>query len=189
MALVTGKLDRGRPTLEEALAFVFIAVGVAEALDLSYLLTAVSMGAVVSNLATSHEHTFREIEGIEWPFLVVFFVLSGASMEPAGPGGSAMIAVGAYVALRTSARVVAGWTGSRLGGLERRAGILGLGLLPQAGVALGLVLVVAERIPEVGTQALPVVILGTVVFEVVGPVVTRAVLRQLGETGRREVGS
>lgn len=180
MALATGRLSKGKPTVEEALAFVLIAVGLCELLGLSYLLTAVAMGAAVSNVAVNHAHSFRQIEGIEWPFLVIFFVLSGASMEPIGALGS-VAAVSIYVTLRLLARTIAGGLGARLSGMGPEAGILGFALLPQAGVALGLVLVVAERIPEVGAQALPVVVLGTIVFEVGGPLVTRGVLRRLGE--------
>ena len=151
-----------------------------EELGLSYLLTAVSMGAVVSNVATEHQHTFREIENVEWPFLALFFVLSGASLEPDGLVGSLYV-VAAYVGLRVLARVIAGALGTKLSNMPGDTRVLGLALLPQAGVALGLVLVVAERVPDVGVQALPVVLLGTVVFEVCGPLVTRGVLRRLGE--------
>ena len=49
-------------------------------------------------------------------------------------------------------------------------------LLPQAGVALGMALVAAQHLPHVGAAILPVVVAATVVFELVGPVATRAAL-------------
>lgn len=101
-------------------------------------------------------------------------------MEPDGLVGSLYV-VAAYVGLRVLARVIAGALGTNLSNMPSDTRVLGLALLPQAGVALGLVLVVAERVPDVGVQALPVVLLGPVVFEVCGPLVTRGVLRRLGE--------
>ena len=51
----------------------------------------------------------------------------------------------------------------------------------QAGVALGMALVVQRRNPEIGIVVLPVVIAATVLFEIVGPVLTRLALRRVGE--------
>lgn len=180
MAGTTGWLARGKPTAAEGIGFVLIASGLADALELPYLLTAVTMGAVVTNVARHHEIAFRQIEGIEWPFLVVFFVLSGATID-AGALSGALPALAAYIGFRLLSRVVAGQLGARVGRMETRARWVGFALLPQAGVALGLVLVVAQRLPEVGRPAQAVVVLGTVVFEVFGPILTRAVLRHAGE--------
>jgi hypothetical protein len=58
---------------------------------------------------------------------------------------------------------------------------MGPALLPQAGVAIGMALVVLDRFPELGDTILPVMIGSTVVFELVGPVLTRLALVRLGE--------
>lgn len=184
LALVSRGLDKEEPTLAEALAAVLLAVGLSEWLGLSYLLTAVAMGTVVATASGGGVRSFRDVEGIEWPFLVVFFVLSGASIAPAGLSGT-LPAVAAYVVLRVLSRLVAGWLGARIARADPAANGIGLALLPQAGVALGLVLVVSERIPAVGEQALPVVVLGTIVFEVGGPVLTRRFLQRVGEAPRQ----
>ncbi|MCA9032435.1 MAG: hypothetical protein KDA66_16575, partial [Planctomycetaceae bacterium] len=54
-------------------------------------------------------------------------------------------------------------------------------LLPQAGVALGLALMVSERLPDTRSVILPLAISTTVVFEIIGPLVTRWHLKQAGE--------
>ncbi len=169
MAAVTGRLTPGEPTRMEALGFVLLSCGLASWLGLSYLLTAVAMGAAVANLATHHETTFRELEAIETPFLVLFFVLSGATADvTADP--EVWLLVTAYLTLRTLGRIAGGWVGVRSSDPERGAAI-GFALLPQAGVALGMTLVAVERLPELA-WALPVVVLSTVVFESLGPVAT-----------------
>jgi hypothetical protein len=56
-----------------------------------------------------------------------------------------------------------------------------MALLPQAGVALGMALVAAQHFPELGETIFPVVIGATVLFEVIGPILTRIALVHSGE--------
>jgi Kef-type K+ transport system membrane component KefB len=184
LALLTGRVRPGEPTLAEALGAVLLCGGVAKWLDVSFLLAAMVMGAVVANLARHHRRPFRAIEGIEWPFMVLFFVLAGASFRLDGLGALGGLAVG-YLVLRTVGRLAGGWLGARLLGRDgawRRW--TGLALLPQAGVALGMALVVAQRFPELGRAIVPAVVATTVLFELVGPILTRRALEEVGETGR-----
>jgi Kef-type K+ transport system membrane component KefB len=150
-------------------------------LRVSYVLAAVVMGAVVANVASHHERPFREIEGIEWPFLVIFFLLAGASLEL-----SALTAVGwigaAYILLRTLGKVVGAGLGvTAVGGSSGHARWLGVALLPQAGVALGLALLADQQLPESGGDVLAIVVGATVVFELIGPLGTRLALERAEE--------
>lgn len=179
-AFLSGRLQPGRPVLEEALGLVLLCAGLGVWLEVSYLLAAVVMGIMVANLASHHERPFREIEGVEWPFLVVFFLLAGATLEL-----SALIAVGwigvGYVLLRTLGKLGGAWLGVRLVGESRsRARWLGIALLPQAGVALGLALLAEQQLPGTGADILAIVVGATVVFELIGPVGTRLALEREG---------
>jgi Kef-type K+ transport system membrane component KefB len=80
-ANLTGRIKAGQPLLMEALGLVFICGGLAFWLDVSFLIAAMVMGATIANLAKHHERPFHAIEGVEWPFLLLFFVLAGASFE------------------------------------------------------------------------------------------------------------
>jgi DNA ligase D-like protein (predicted 3'-phosphoesterase) len=158
---------------------VLLCAGLGLALGVSFLIAAVTMGVVVANLAAHHTRPFHEIEGIEWPFLVVFFVLAGASLELEALEAVSLLAAG-YIVLRTLGKILGSWIGGILAGLpalERRW--LGFGMLPQAGVALGLALLVEERFPEIGVDVLPIVVVSTVFFELVGPVLTRMAVQQV----------
>ncbi len=181
MAYLTGRIRRGQPTLAEALGLVFLCGGLALWLDVSFLLAAMVMGAVVANLARHHQHAFHEIRHIEWPFMILFFVLAGANLDL-----SALWAVGgltaAYIALRMAGRLLGGVLGSALLGRQDVAGHwVGMALMPQAGVALGMALVAAQQFPQVGDSILPVVVGGTVFFELFGPLLTRLAVRRSGE--------
>ena len=181
MAWLTGRVRPGEPTLAEALGGVFLCSGLALMLEVSYLLACVTLGTVVANTARHHERPFRAIEGVEWPLLILFFVLAGASLDVAAL--PAMGGVGlAYVLLRAAGRVAGAWIGSRAArapaSFERW---MGLALMPQAGVALGMALVASQRMPELAELILPVTIATTAFFELVGPVLTRLALRRVGE--------
>ncbi len=177
-AYLTGRLRPGRPVLEEAFGLVLLCAGLGVWLEVSYLLAAVVMGAVVANLASHHERPFREIESIEWPFLVVFFLLAGASLELSAVGAVGWIGLG-YILLRTLGKVAGAWLGvTAVGGASGRARWLGVALLPQAGVALGLALLADQQLPQAGGDVLAIVVGATVVFELVGPLGTRLALER-----------
>jgi Kef-type K+ transport system membrane component KefB len=181
-AYLTGRLAPGQPMLMEALGLVFICGAAALALEVSFLIAVMVMGAVIANLAKHHEYPFHEIENIEWPFLVVFFVLAGASLEI-----DALLNLGVAGVVYIIARAVGKLSGARLGAAVSRSDPsvqrwLGLALLPQAGVAVGMALLAIGRFPEFRHIILPVVIGTTVVFELVGPVCTRAAIRYSDET-------
>ena len=176
-AFATGRVSLGDPTLAEALGLVFLCLGAARWLEVSFLLAAVVMGAVVANLASHHNRPFHAIEHIQWPFMLVFFLLAGAALEL-----EALPAVGwlgaAYVVARVAGRLLGASAGARWRGMGAGTGPwLGVALLPQAGIAVGMALVAAQRFPERADVLLSVVLASTVVFEILGPPVTRLALQ------------
>jgi Kef-type K+ transport system membrane component KefB len=177
-AYVTGRLDPGEPTLAEALGVVFLCGGLAMWLNVSFLLAAMSLGATVASLAKHHRRPFHAIEGIEWPFMILFFLLAGASIE-VGVLASIGLLVLAYALLRVGGIVLGATVGATLAGASGEIRTwLGVALLPQAGVALGMALVAAERFPQRAEEILPVAIAATAVFELVGPVFTRLAIQR-----------
>jgi Kef-type K+ transport system membrane component KefB len=182
MAYVTGRIvfgsRPGEPIIAEALGFVFIAAGASAWLELSPIITSVSMGSVVATLASHHKQPFDAIEGIEWPFMILFFILAGASLHLEYLAG-----VGLVVVVYLLARALGIFSGVFLGGTSagmepRITRWMGFALLPQAGVALGMSLVAAQQLPEHSQTILTVVLASTVILELVSPVITRAVLRR-----------
>jgi len=181
MAYITGRVKPGEPSLVEALGVVFLCGGIAIWLKVSFLLASMVLGCVVANLARHHIRPFHAIEGIEWPFMILFFVLAGALLQfetlfQIGLVGSA------YIIFRVIGRLLGGWTGgviTKSKSLMRRW--IGTVLMPQAGVALGMALVAIEHRPELGEIILPVVIASTVIFELIGPVLTKTGLLHVGE--------
>lgn len=180
-AFLTGRLKPGQPTLVEALGVVFLCGGLAGYFHVSFLLTAMVLGATVSNFAQHHEQPFHEIEDIEWPFMILFFVFTGASLEFSNLSAVLPLA-GLYILLRTLGRCIGSWPGARLANLDPSFGKwMGVSLLPQAGVANGMALLASSAIPAVKPILLPVTIMATIFFELVGPIITRKVLHKVGD--------
>jgi len=180
-AVLTGRLRQGLPTQEEAYGIVLLCAGLALVLNVSFLLAAVVMGATIANRATHHDIPFQEIERIEWPALVVFFVLAGASLDLSSLSRIGWLGAG-YLFLRSAGKVLGCDLGGRMARLpsdQRRW--LGAAMLPQAGVAIGLGLLAADRFPASADDILAVVIAATVIFELFGPVLTKTALSHIGE--------
>jgi Kef-type K+ transport system membrane component KefB len=181
--LLTHRIAEGEPTLLEAAGIVLLTAGLATLLEVSFILAAMVLGLVMVNTGRRGNRAFHEIEHLEWPFMVLFFVLAGASLELGALAGIGLLGAG-YVALRALGLLLGAVVGGRLCRAEPVVTRwMGLALMPQAGVALGMALVVEQRFPQIGEQLLPLVIGATVVFELVGPVFTRLALRRAGETG------
>lgn len=169
-AWLTGRLNPGKPTQAEALALILLIAGLSSYLGVSELLTAMVAGFLIVNLSLHHERSFREIEQIEWPFLVFFFMLAGASINLEYMGTAAWLLT-AYILLRVAGRFIGGYLGVLFlkRGNEGLPRYLGLSLMPQAGVAMGMALLAAERFPEEGHLIVATVVTSTIVFELFGP--------------------
>ncbi|AAV95350.1 cation:proton antiporter [Ruegeria pomeroyi] len=181
-ASLTGRLSGGEPLRIEALGLVFLTAGLSLWLDLSYLIAGMTAGAVIVNLAHHHKRAFREIEHIEWPFMIVFFILAGASLDL-----SALWAVGpllmGYVALRVLGRVLGGWAGAALAATARgERPWYGPALLPQAGVAIGMALIAGDLFPQYADMITALAIGATVVFELAGPLAAAYALRRVRDS-------
>ena len=182
-AALTGRLQEGEPVQVEALGIVFLCAGFAIWFEVSFLLAGMVAGATVVNLAEHHNRPFHEIEHIEWPFMILFFVLAGASFH-----FSSLQFIGAvgltYILLRTLSRIAGGWIGAHLAGMPKgHQRWIGAALIPQAGVALGMALIAGNYLPDIRETLLTTVIGTTVVFEIAGPIATQIALNQVGEVG------
>jgi NhaP-type Na+/H+ or K+/H+ antiporter len=180
VAILASRLHDNRPVLVEALGAVLLCVGLAHWLEVSYLLACVALGCTIANVARHHQRSFHAIEDIEWPFVIVFFVLSGAMLSWNDLLEAGYVGLG-YILLRIGGRLL----GGRLAALPAWTRTLplqwvGPAMLPQAGVDMAMAIVAVQAVPQFAV-VLPVVIASTVVFELLGPVCTRITLIRVGE--------
>ncbi|MDP8236866.1 MAG: cation:proton antiporter [Candidatus Erginobacter occultus] len=177
------------------LAFILFLCGLAHHYHLSPLLATMAFGCLVVNLHPRAGPLLGALHNIEPPLFVAFFTIAGIHLDLgmlAGLGGLGII----YFLARVCGKI----GGARIGGSVLRAPsvvrrYLGLGLLPQAGVAIGLVILVQEN-PHLGSvmvggQALPDIvtncILGAVALnELIGPLAAKFALSKAGEISGEE---
>jgi len=163
-----------------SLGFVLFTTGVSIRLDVSPLLANMVLGTTVVNLTKRHLF-FDVLKKIDWPFYLLFFVLCGASLEIPLLKDIKVLGI-TYIVARVVAKYGGAYLGGHLAGVEHRIKkYIGLGLIPQAGVALGLALMVKGQFPETGAIISTTIVATTVVFELAGPFCTRFAVTRAGE--------
>ncbi|MCA9247363.1 MAG: cation:proton antiporter [Planctomycetales bacterium] len=162
-------------------AIVTLAFGICMKLDLPYLLTFLAMGAMVANSSGRAREIVGQLDHLTELLCVVFFVIHGAELDlhalyAAGAAG------GVYVVLRTLGKYGGVFlaANARVDGPKVKQW-LGATLLAQAGAAIALASLAAERAPEIGEHLLTIILGTVVVFEIVGPLVLRFAVIRAGE--------
>ena len=163
------------------LAAVLAGVALADGYGLSSLLTCMAIGAAMVNLRDDSEMLVETIDRWTPPLFTLFFVISGAELDL-----HVLSTVGILGLLYILARSLGKYFGARVGASVVKSEpkirkYLGLTLLPQAGVAIGMAQVVITKLPEYGAEIRAVVLCATLVYELIGPVITRIALERSGE--------
>jgi Kef-type K+ transport system membrane component KefB len=170
------------------LGIILLTVGAASSLGLSVLLACLSLGVVLVNLSSEGCRFFEVIEPLDTPLYLIFFVLAGALLEIGLLREIGLLGL-AYIVFRVAGKLLGAYIGASdpggMGPVVKK--YIGLGLIPQAGVALGLALMAREQFPVVGEMIFSTIVATTVVFELAGPIATRTALslaREIPEDGR-----
>ena len=182
--LVLHKLHSREEMLTGGLALLLICGEATRMLHLSPLLAGMMAGFILINRAERDVRLFRAINGFEPPIYVLFFTLAGVHLDIAALKTAGWIGL-IYVLARLLGKYGGAWIGARLSGAPHVVRTyLGLALIPQAGVAIGLVFMIAAD-AQLGSWAViitPVVLAGVVISELIGPLLVRYTLEKGGET-------
>ena len=165
-----------------AVVLVFATAAAAEALHFELLLSLLVAGFLVENGAPKQaEPLFHALELVAGPVFVIFFAMTGGELDLRAFLSLWPVVV-VITLVRGGALVFGNRLGARLGGAEEDVIRFGwMGLVPQAGVALGFASLVAERLPEVGV-GLQALTIGVITLNTsIGPVLFRAALARAGE--------
>ena len=161
-----------------AIAVLFSFCGICAVVDVSPLLGCMAMGMVYIN-TTDDERMFRQLNYFSPPLLLLFFFRSGLSFDLGSLLGNAgalgavpLLVVGiVYFVVRILGKYIGAWTGCRIAGKAPNVrNYLGLALIPQAGVAIGLAALGARELGSEMGHALETIILSSsVLYELIGP--------------------
>ena len=161
-----------------SLATLFAFCGVCTLLDVSPLLGCMSMGMVYINL-TNDSNLFQQLAYFSPPVLLLFFVRSGLNFRLDALFGTQntlgsvpLILVGVlYFITRIAGKYAGAWLGCLLVRKPKRTrDYLGLALIPQAGVAIGLAALGARTLGgEIGQDLQTIILASSVLYELIGP--------------------
>ena len=175
--------------LSISIGFVLLTVGLSMAefevggvhCGFSLLLVCMMTGTVFCNICDFSEELMGRVDGWTAPLFVLFFVLSGAELNLQVLSNPLVLLVGVvYIIFRSLGKYL-GACGScaATGCSESITKYLGITLLPQAGVALGMALT-AQQLSD-GAMVRSVVLFSVLVYELVGPALTKRALIAAGE--------
>jgi Kef-type K+ transport system membrane component KefB len=163
-------------------AFVIAEVG--QRIDLDPLLVALAAGVFIRNFTHQGDRLQDEIEKSSLPVYVVFFAVTGATIHIHDLlilGLPAIILVG----IRMSGFLGLGWVSTRIArATDNVRKYIGLGLMPQAGLALALALLFVKTFPKLGAGAAALVFGCVAINEMLAPVLYRYALVKTGEAGQ-----
>jgi CBS domain-containing protein len=172
--------------LDFALASLLLVVGISIIPGIDPILPAMTLGITVANLMPRQSKaTFELVEKFAPPIYISFFVLAGAHMEFGKINSWMVLMILVYVLCRAVGKIAGAWLGgnwSNAPSVVRK--YLGICLLPQAGVAIGLAILASQQFgSELGHTIVIVVMTGTFLMEIFGPMLVKVGVKRAGEVG------
>lgn len=160
---------------------VLIGVGAARWLGLSPLITTLALGATVANASSNGDRLLRALGRADPPLYAAFFVLAGAELVPSSILGLGLVGVG-----YTVARAVGKIAGARIGLRDQDVPPmvrqqLGYCLVSSSSLAVGLTIQIRTAFPAYAATVTGIVLAAVVIFEIIGPLLTRRALVATGE--------
>ena len=163
-----------------AIGLLLVLTGLCQAFGISPFLSAMALGIAYVN-AGGRESLFTQMDGFSPPILTMFFVLSGMGLDISLLAGAGLLGL-TYFFLRTAGKLAGACLGTHLCRLAPPTKkYLGLALLPQAGVSIGLAMTARRLLPSDSGALLSVIVLfAAVLYEMTGPVLAKLALERSG---------
>ena len=163
-----------------AVAMLLGLSGVCALFDISPLLSCMMFGAAYLNL-THDTRLFRQLNQFTPPIMSLFFIISGMNLDIGILKSVGMIGV-AYFLIRILGKYCGAYLGAKLAGMDKTIRInLGLALIPQAGVAIGLAFLGRRMLPPaIGELLLTIILSSSVLYELIGPACAKIALTRAG---------
>lgn len=168
-----------------AVAIILGFCGICSLMDVSPLLGCMAMGTIYMNTAKD-DKLFKQLNYFTPPILLLFFVRSGANFKldallggGMAIGGMSLLVIGVVYFF---VRIIGKYAGSFLGCLVTKTdrkvrNYLGLALIPQAGVAIGLATLASRMVGgDIGSAMETIILASSVLYELIGPACAKAAL-------------
>lgn len=171
-----------------AISFLKFQIGIVH-ITFSSLLACMMLGSVFCNICKVSEELMERVDRWTIPVLILFFVISGAELELSVFADVAVVVIGIiYVIARSIGKYFGAGISARMTKCDPNIiKYLGITLLPQAGVALGMAIKAIELGPD-GAIVRNITLFAVLIYEIVGPFLTKIALTKAGdikEEGRK----
>ena len=166
-----------------SLAAIAVATGLSNLLGLSPLLTNIVMGTVLVNVMRSSTRVFNSVNDFASPVYILFFTLAGASLDLRILMSVGIMGLG-YIIARAGGKALGAYVGARqVKAPESVQKYLGLALLPQGGISIGLSVLVRQYLPQYAVPITTIIMFSVLVYEVSGPIFAKIAISKAGEIG------
>ena len=162
-------------------ALIFVCIGLGNLLNVSSLLACMALGATLANTSNFADVIFEQTDRMTPPIFMMFFFLSGAGLDISIIPSVGVIGI-IYIFMRVAGKMLGAFLGAKISHADKKVQkYLGFTLIPQAGVAIGLATTAMSIVPDYGPMIRTVILCGTVIYELTGPVITKLALKKAGE--------
>jgi NhaP-type Na+/H+ or K+/H+ antiporter len=170
------------------LAFICLTAGIATYFHYSPLLACMALGTIIVNFSKDESEYFDSIEFFAEPLLLILFIIVGAGFDFKALASIGVIGI-VYIVMRFAGKYLGARTGATISKAPATVKkFIGLGLVPQAGVALGMAVLGKQYFPQAGNYILTVIIATTLILETFGPPITKFTFSISGEIpGTKEI--
>jgi Kef-type K+ transport system membrane component KefB len=160
-----------------------LGLGLSKMFGLSSLLTNISIGTLIANTVMRSDRLYGAVNDFITPFYILFFTFAGASLDL-----SVLFQVGwmgiAYILARGAGKMI----GAYLGAAYSKAdpvirNNLGLALLPQGGISIGLSVLVRQQLPEYAQLITTIIMFSVLIYETSGPIFAKLAIARAKEIG------
>lgn len=160
--------------------------GMCTALNISPLLACMVMGAVYINLS-GNKKVFKQVNGFTPPIQMLFFVLSGMRLDLTALAAAGVIGI-VYFLTRIAGKYLGAWVGALISKTTLPVRhYLGMALIPQAGVSIGLAVLGQRILPAESGALLSTIILSSgILYEMIGPACAKAAIFLSGSVPPKE---
>jgi len=172
--------------LEFAISCLLLVVGISMIPKIDPILPAMTLGITIANLMPRRSRgTFKLVEKFSPPIYISFFVLAGAHMEFSRVAPWIVVMILVFTVCRAAGKIFGSWFGAKYSGAPAAVRkYLGICLLPQAGVAIGLAILAGQQFnTELGRIIIMVVMTATFFMEILGPMLVKVGVKKAGEVG------
>ena len=176
MDLMASRAKESGEAMILSIGAVLIAVGASRWLGLSPLISTLALGATVANSSAHGDRLLRALGRADPPLYATFFVLAGAELVPSSVLGLGIVGVG-YMLARTFGKIVGARIGLKGQDVPMRVRQqLGYCLVSSSSLAVGLTIQIRLGFPEYAATVTGIVLAAVVIFESIGPLLTRRAL-------------